>query len=218
MTLIYVKDGKMSMRELAAMIDRIPEMDVFKLKRVSLDGTEDDIIALSKTLRGHPNLDELRMIDITLTDSSLNLDQVVSLVLVTVTDLKVLELENVPISTSTLASVGFCTCLKTVAFPNSNLTDKDASVLANAVAHSDSIESIDLSGNDLSDLGCIAFASALMKNTSIKSIRLEGNGKISGEQRIHIDTALLERAEGNARLKMDRGTRNTDLRYISSTN
>jgi hypothetical protein len=83
MTLIYVKDGKMSMRELAAMIDRIPEMDVFKLKRVSLDGTEDDIIALSKTLRGHPNLDELRMIDITLTDSSLNLDQVVSLVLVT---------------------------------------------------------------------------------------------------------------------------------------
>jgi Leucine-rich repeat (LRR) protein len=218
MTLIYVKDGKMSMRELAAMIDRIPVMDVLKLKRVELEGSQDDIIALSKTLRGHPNLDELRMTDITLTDSSLNVDQVVSLVLATVTDLKVLKLQNVPISTSTLASVGFCTHLKTVAFPNSNLTDKDASVLANAFTQSDSIELIDLSGNDFSDLGCIAFASALAKNTSIKSIRLEGNGKISGEQRIHIDTALLERAEGNARLKMDRGTRNTDLRYISSTN
>jgi Leucine-rich repeat (LRR) protein len=218
MTLIYVKDGKMSMRELAAMIDRIPEMDVFKLKRVSLDGTEDDIIALSKTLRGHPNLDELRMIDITLTDSSLNLDQVVSLVLVTVTDLKVLELENVPISTSTLASVGYCPNLKTVAFPNSNLTDKDASVLAKAFAQSDSIELIDLSGNDLSDLGCIAFASALVKNTSIKSIRLEGNGKISDEQRTQIETTLLERGGGNTRLKKDRGTRNNDLRCISSPN
>jgi Leucine-rich repeat (LRR) protein len=198
MTLIYVKDGKMSMRELAAMIDRIPEVDVFKLKRVELEGTKDDIIALSKTLRGHPTLHELRMTDITLTDSSLNLDQVVSIVLVTVTDLKVLELENVPISTSALASVGYCTYLKTVALPNSNLTDKDASVLANAVTQSDSIELIDLSGNDLSDLGCIAFASALVKNTSIKSIRLEGNGKISGEQRTQIETILLERAGSNA--------------------
>jgi hypothetical protein len=38
--LLYVMDGKMSMGQLAAMIDRIPEMVVFKLKRV-----EDDIIA-----------------------------------------------------------------------------------------------------------------------------------------------------------------------------
>ena len=218
MTLIYVKDGKMSLMELAAMIDRIPEMDVLKLKRVELDGTEDDIIALSETLRGHPNLDELRMTDITLTDSSLNLDKVVSLVLVTVTDLKVLKLENVPISTSTLASVGYCTYLKTVAFPNSNLTDKDASVLAKAFTQSDSIDSIDLSGNDLSDLGCTAFASALVKNKSIKSIRLEGNGKISGEKRAQIETTLLVRAEEKARRNMDRGTRNTDLRCISSPN
>jgi Leucine-rich repeat (LRR) protein len=213
MTLIYVKDGRMSMRELAATIDRIPEMDVLKLKRIELEGTEDDIIALSKTLQGHPNLDEIHMTNITMTDSSLNLDQVVSLVLATVTDLKVLELENVPISTSALASVGYCTYLKTVAFPNSNLTDKDASVLAKAVTQSDSIELIDLSGNDLTDLGCIAFASALVKNTSIKSIRLEGNGKISGEQRTKIETILLERAGGNAQAakKKDRGTKNTRL-------
>ncbi len=50
MTLIYVKDGKMSMRELAAMIDRILVMDVWKLKRVELEGSQDDISALSRSL------------------------------------------------------------------------------------------------------------------------------------------------------------------------
>jgi Leucine-rich repeat (LRR) protein len=198
MTLVYVKDEKMNMKKLAAMIDRFPEMDVLKLEGVELSGTEDDIIDFSKALRGHPYLDEIDMTNITLTDSSLNLDQVVSLVLVTVADLKVLSLENVPISTSAFASVGYCTYLKTVAFPNSNLTDTDASVLAKAVTQSGSIELIDLSGNDLSDLGCIAFASALEKNSSIKTIRLEGNGKISGKQRTQIETTLLERAGGNA--------------------
>jgi hypothetical protein len=75
MTLVYVKD----MRKLADMIDRFPEMDVVKLESVELEGKADDIIAFSKALRGHPYLDELRMPDITLADSSLNLDQVVSL-------------------------------------------------------------------------------------------------------------------------------------------
>jgi Leucine-rich repeat (LRR) protein len=198
MTLVYVKDEKMSMKKLADMIDRFPEMDVFKLEGVELEGKEDDIICLSKALRGHPYLDELHMTNVTLTDSSLNLDQVISLVLVTVSDLRVLALENVPVTSASFASVGYCTYLKTVAFPNSNLTDKDASVLAKAVTQSDSIELVDLSGNDLSDLGCIAFASALVKNTSIKSIRLDGNGKISGEQRTQLETTLLERAGGNA--------------------
>jgi hypothetical protein len=98
----------------------------------------------------------------------------------------------VSISTSALVSVGYCTYLKTVAFPNSNVTDTDASVLAKTITQSGSIEMIDLPGNDLSDLGCIAFASALENNASTKSLRLEGNGKISGEQPIQIETPLLE--------------------------
>jgi hypothetical protein len=54
------------------------------------------------------------------------------------------------------------------------------------------IELIDASGNDLPDIGCVAFATAPDKNSSIQTIRLEGDGKISGEQRTQIDTALLE--------------------------
>lgn len=193
-----MKGGTQNMKELAAMVDKFPEMDVFKLQGVELEGTKFDIIALSEALRGHPTLGELHMINITLTDSSLNLNQVVSSVLITVAGLKVLKLQNVPISTYVLTSVGYCANLKTVAFPKSNLNDEDASVLAKAVTHSNSIELIDLSGNDLSDLGCIAFASALVKNNSIKFIRLDGNGKISVEQRTQIETTLFGRAGGDA--------------------
>jgi Leucine-rich repeat (LRR) protein len=196
MTLVYVKEEKMSIKSLAAMTERFPEMEILKLEEVELEGTDDDIIALAKALRGHQYLEEFRMANVTLTDKSLSLDHGVSIVLVTVEHLKVVKLEKVPISSSALASVGYCTGLKKLSFPNSGLTDKDATALASAVTQSTSIEVVDISGNDLSDLGCIAFATALKKNTSIQSIRFDGNGKISGEQRNLIETTLRGRAGG----------------------
>jgi hypothetical protein len=60
MTLVYVKDEKMNMKKLTNMIDRFPEMDIFKLEGVELEGKEDDI--------GHPYLDEIHMTNITMTD------------------------------------------------------------------------------------------------------------------------------------------------------
>jgi hypothetical protein len=199
MSLIFVKDEKMTIKSLCAMINKAPEMDVFKLEDVELDGTKDDIVVLSQTIRGHPYLEEFYMTSVKLTDSSLSLDPVISMMLVTAPDLRLVKLEQVPnVSSSALAAAGYCTSLKTIMVPNSNLSDEDAITLAEAVAQSPSIELIDISGNDLSDLGCVAFARALDKNTTIKTIRLEGNGKISGEQRSLIETALRERAGGGA--------------------
>jgi hypothetical protein len=198
MTFIYVKEEKMAVRSLTAMVDKATKLDVFKLENVELEGTEDDIILLSKALRGHPYLEEFHMTNVTLADSSLSLDQVVSMMLVTVPELTLVKFEKAPVSSSALATAGYCSTLKTLMVPNSGLTDKDAIKLAEAVAQSPSIQLIDISGNDLSDLGCVAFARALDKNTSIQSIRLEGNGKISGEQRSLIETTLRERAGGGA--------------------
>jgi Leucine-rich repeat (LRR) protein len=198
MTLIYVKDEKITIKSLCAMIEKAPEMDVFKLEEVELDGTKNDISELSKTLRGHPDLQEFYMTSVTLTDSSLSLDEVVSMMLVTAPDLRLVKLEKVPVTSSALAALGYCTSLKTILVPNSSLTDEDAIKLAEAVANSPSIELIDISGNDLSDLGCLAFATALDKNTSIQTIRLEGNGKISGERRTQIETTLRDRDGGRA--------------------
>jgi Ran GTPase-activating protein (RanGAP) involved in mRNA processing and transport len=198
MTLIHVKDEKITIRSLYGMIDRASKLEAIDLKSVELDGTEDDITNLAKVLRGHYYLEEFSLTSVTLTDSSLTLDEVVSMLLVTVPDLMLVRLEQAPVTSSALATAGYCTSLKTLLVPNSGLTDEDAIRLAGAVAQSPSIELIDISGNEMSDLGCVAFANALEKNTSIQTIRLEGNGKIRGESRSLIDTTLRKRAGGRA--------------------
>jgi hypothetical protein len=113
MTLINVKDEKRNVKSLCAMIDNAPKMDVFKLEEVALDGTKGDIIILSEELRGHPCVEEFHLTSVTLTDSSLTLDEVVSLLLVTLPDLMYVRLEKVPISSSALATEGYCASPKT---------------------------------------------------------------------------------------------------------
>jgi hypothetical protein len=135
MTLIHVKDEKITIGSLYGMIDRASKLDVIKLEQVELDGNEKDITNLSKVLRGHYYLEEFSLTSVTLTDSSLSLDEVISMLLITVPDLMHVKLEKAPISSSALATAGYCTSLKTLLVPNSGLTDEDAIKLAKAVAH-----------------------------------------------------------------------------------
>jgi hypothetical protein len=113
MTLVYVKDEKRTIKSLCAMIDNAPRMDVFKLEEVDLDGTKGSIIVLSKALREHPCLEEFHMTSVTLFDASLSLDQVISMIMDSVPNLSQVKLEKVPVSSSTLATAGYCTSLKT---------------------------------------------------------------------------------------------------------
>jgi hypothetical protein len=94
MTLIYVKDEKMTIKSLIGMVVKAPKLDIFKLEDVCLDGTANDIIDISKALRGHPCLEEFHMTSITLADSTLTLDQVVSMMLVTVPNLTLIKLQK----------------------------------------------------------------------------------------------------------------------------
>jgi hypothetical protein len=110
MTLIYLKDEKGTIKSLCAMIDKAPRMDVFKLEEV-LDGTKGNIIVLSKALREHPCVEEFHMTSITLTDASLSLDQVVSVIMDSVPDLSQVKLERVPVASSASAMAGYRTKL-----------------------------------------------------------------------------------------------------------
>lgn len=256
MTLIYVKDERRTIRSLCAMMDNASRMDVFMLEEKELDGTKGNIIVLSKALREHPCLEEFNMTCITLADATLSLDQVVSVIMDSVPDLRHIklekvpvapsalattgyctslktpmdghpcleefnmtrttledaslsldevisrildlmpelrhfELETVPVSSSTLAVVGYCTSLKTPVVPRSDLNDKVAVKPAKAV-----IPLSDTPDDDVSDLGCDDFATALDKNDSC--VHLEGGGKISSEQRTHVETTSPKRAGGKA--------------------
>jgi hypothetical protein len=112
MTLIFVNDEKMTIKSLCAMINKAPRMDVFEMAEVDLDGTKGDIIVLSKALCEHPSLADFHIYNVTLTDGSLSLDQVMSMVQVSVPDLKHCKLKKVPLSSPTLAGAGYCTSLE----------------------------------------------------------------------------------------------------------
>jgi hypothetical protein len=178
MTLIFVKDEKRTIKSLCAMIDNAPRMDVFKLEELELDGTKGNIIVLSKALRAHPCLEEFNITSVTLTDATLSLDQVVSMILVSVHDVKHIKMEKVPISAGSCNS----TSLETPIVPKSGLTDKDA-------AQSPSIPLSDTLDSGVSDLGCDAFATAKDKNSVIQTVHLEGGGEISCEQRSQVKRA-----------------------------
>jgi hypothetical protein len=161
MTLIFVKDEKRTIKSLCAMIDNAPRMDVFKLEELELDGTKGNIIVLSKALRAHPCLEEFNITSVTLTDATLSLDQVVSMILVSVHDVKHIKMEKVPISAGSCNS----TSLETPIVPKSTLD------------------------SGVSDLGCDAFATAKDKNSVIQTVHLEGGGEISCEQRSQVKRA-----------------------------
>jgi hypothetical protein len=113
MTLIYVKDEKRTIKSICAMIDKAPNMDVFRLEEIYLDGTKGTIIVLSKNLRGHPCLEEFNMTTITLIDATLSLDQVISMIMDSVPNLGQIKLEKVPVASSGLAAAGNRTSMKT---------------------------------------------------------------------------------------------------------
>jgi hypothetical protein len=113
MTLIFVKDEKRTIKSLCAMIDNAPRMDVFKLEELELDGTKGNIMVLSKALGAHPCVEEFNIFSVTLTDATLSLDQVVSVIMDSVPDLRHIKLEKVPVSPSALTTAGYCTSQKT---------------------------------------------------------------------------------------------------------
>lgn len=148
-------------------------LTVFRLKDVKVSGSERDAINMSKTIRGHPNLQEFSLTNVEVLDAAVDLDPVVSMLLVTVTTLKTLRLENAPITMSALSTIGYCTTLKELFMPNSGLKDEDATIIAAGIAQNQSIETVDLTGNGCWRRTCRSRSSVWMVTESaVKAARL----------------------------------------------
>jgi hypothetical protein len=201
MTSVTLNDASLSLDQVISVImDSVPDLSHVKLEKVPVASTALAVAgnrtSLKTPMDGPPSLDEFHMRSTTLADASLSLEEVLSRILDLVPELRHVELETEPVSSSALAAAGNRTSLKTPDVPKSGLTDKDAVKPVKAVAQSPSIQLSDIPDNDVSDLGCDTCATALDKNSSI---HLEGGGKISSEQRTQfIATTLLARAGGKA--------------------
>lgn len=198
MTALEITGETTSFKTLATAVFKDDGLEVFRLEDVTIQGSERDELDLSKAVRGHPALKEFTIKNAKVGEESLNLDGVISMLLVTAVKLEKLHLENCSITSSALATLGYCSTLKELKLVNLSLKDSDAGIIAGGVAQSQSIKTIDLSGNDMSDLGCVAFKNALDKNTSLCTLSLNGNSQISSENLGLIESQLRNRAANAA--------------------
>ena len=191
MTILEKSNTSMSFVDLAGLVED-DNMKVLRLTNVEISGDEDDAFRLSRSLRGHPSLEEVVFTNITLTEG-IKMDGIIEMMLVSSQNLKILKLDNVPVLAKSVATVAYCESLKTLSLPNNSFNDIDAKAIADAVEASKSVEDLDLSGNGISDVGCKSLGMCLEKNKVIQKISLTGNS-ISGAESTKLESTLQARA------------------------
>jgi len=157
-------------------------MKSFLLENAKLTGDDDAMLRLSKAFRGHQTLEEFTMSNVTLADESVDLDLLVSMLLVSARDIKTLRLDNVKVKSGALSAVGYNSTLTKLVVTNCKMTDKDAIAIAAAAGQCPSMKIVDVSSNDMSDLGWSAFHKAAEKNLHLEVVQMEGNHVSSDHQ------------------------------------
>lgn len=192
MTTLEKTNTKTTFVDLAGMVED-DEMKVLRLTNVEIAGDEDDAFRLSRSLRGHPALEQVILTNITLADEGMKMDAIIEMLLVSSQNLVVLKLDNVPVQAKSVATVAYCGTLETLSLPNNSFNDVDAKSIADAVEASTSVKEVDLSGNCISDSGCKSLGLCLDKNKVIEKISLAGNS-ISGAESTKLESTLQARA------------------------
>jgi Leucine-rich repeat (LRR) protein len=192
MTSLVIAKEQTTVMEILAKFERVGELTSLSLDQVTIDGDEEDMLSLSKHFRGS-GLESVSFCNVIFTDSTFDLTQIISTLLVSADNLKFLKLEKCKFTPSALACLGYCSSLKTLHLPGNKLTDEDAVKIAEGLGAS-SIEAIDVSNNDLTDLGCRALSAAIRKDKMVSDINIEGNKKISFQRRNSLLGSVQERS------------------------
>lgn len=191
MTTVEKSNAKTTFKELAALMES-DEISVVRFTNLEISGDESEAFTFSKTLRGHPSLEELHLKNIVCIEEENNFDFVVEMVMVSCPNFRLLELEDVPVRAKAICTMVYSPTLKTLLLPNNNFVDTDAKFIAEAIGANNSVETVDLSGNKISDAGCQSFENCLEKNTTVKEIILTGNS-ISAAKGTKIEAKLRAR-------------------------
>jgi Leucine-rich repeat (LRR) protein len=192
MTSLVIANEQATFGEILAKVEKAGKLTSLSLDQVTIDGDNDDMLALSRHFRGS-DLESVSFCNVVFTDSTFDLTQIVSVLLVSADNLKLLKLDKCKCSPSALACIAYCSSLKTLQLPGNNLTDEDAVEIAKGLGPS-SIEAIDVSDNDLTDLGCRALSAAIRKDKMVNDINIEGNKKISFQRRNSLLGSMQERS------------------------
>ena len=191
MTSLELSDTTTTYKSLSSMLR--DDAKSFRLTNVKIEGNEQDMYMFMRNTRGHPALEDFYVKNVTTADPEATLDMVLSSLFASARKISKVHIENTPIQAATVATVSYCDTIESLCLPSFGYTDADAAVIADALATSSSVHTIDLSGNDLSDVGGQCLERFLEKNTTIRSLVLTGNKNMSGDEYAKISAKLVGR-------------------------
>ena len=191
MTSLELSDTTTTYKSLSSMLR--DDAKSFRLTNVKIEGNEQDMYMFMRNTRGHPALEDFYVKNVTTADPEATLDMVLSSLFASARKIFKVHIENTPIQAATVATVSYCDTIESLCLPSNGYTDADAAVIADALATSSSVHTIDLSGNDLSDVGGQCLERFLEKNTTIRSLVLTGNKNMSGDEYAKISAKLVGR-------------------------
>lgn len=174
-TTTEISDTTITFQQLAVLV-KPEDVKVLHLTNVELVGDEDGLFDLAMALRGHHGLAEVTLKNVTLNKEGLMLDLVVEMILISCHNLCVMNLNNVPVSAKSCATLAYCDSLTILSLVNNGFDDVDAKLIAHAVeANRSPLMSVDLSGNNIGDTGYKSLRLCVSNNMVIEEISLTGN-------------------------------------------
>lgn len=173
MTSLEISNIHTTFAEIRAKLDDTPKFTDFSMVNVTIDGDEDDMIALAKYFRGNP-IESAVFRNVVATNADVDLGLIMSTILVTSQQLKELCVEDTRFcARSIIASVSYAPRLESIHFVKCDLTDEHAMKLLDALAKASTVTSVDLRGNDFSDFGAHAFTDGLKKKTQVTNVKID---------------------------------------------
>ncbi|GAX12370.1 hypothetical protein FisN_1Hh303 [Fistulifera solaris] len=184
MTTLEISNTHTSFAEIRSKLEAAGKFSKFVLNSVTIDGDEEDMIAVAKHFRGKP-LESATFRNVVATDSEVDLGLIVSTILVTASQFKHLQVKGMCFGAkSVIGSVSYASALESIELARCGLVDEDAMKMVDALAKASTVTCVDVTGNDFSDFCAHAFADGLKKKTSVTNVKIDkmivGESKANG--------------------------------------
>lgn len=173
MTTLEISNTHTTFAEIKAKLEAAGKLSKFVIDTVTIDGDEEDMIAVAKYFRGN-RVESATFRNAVATGAEVDLGLIMSTIMVSSSHLKQLRVEGMCFGVkSVIGSVSYSSCLESIDFVKCGLSDEDVMKLVDALAKASTVTCVDVTGNDLSDFCAHAFTDGLKKKTSVTNVKID---------------------------------------------
>jgi hypothetical protein len=184
MTTFEISNTHTTFAEIRAKLEAAGKFSKFVMDNLTIDGDEEDMIAVAKHFRGKP-LESATFRNLVATDTKVDLGLIVSTILVTASQFKQLHVNGMSFGVkSVIGSASYASALECIELVQCGLVDEDVMKMVDALAKASTVTCVDVTGNEFSDFCAHAFTDGLKKKTSVTNVKIDkmvvGEAKSSG--------------------------------------